>query len=116
MAAIGQGLRANRNGRAAEDVIESILWQRGLRPRRQQVVGISIYGSALRADLLLAPMPQWPAGLVIESKWQDTLGTADEKLAFLALNILEGRYPAPVVIVVHGGGRIGGWRRSGGGE
>ncbi len=97
------GRQANHSGRMAEDVIAGILDARRYHYQRQVAVGTSIYGTTLRADFLADDIPGYPGGLIIESKWQDTGGTADEKLPFLVLNI-EQRYSHPTIIVLEGEG------------
>ena len=41
--------------------------------------------------------------MVIESKWQQSSGSVDEKFPYLVLNIRE-RYPCATIIVLDGGG------------
>jgi hypothetical protein len=55
------------------------------------------------ADFWLPYAPGFAGGLCIESKWQQSSGSVDEKLPYLWHNI-EERYPCPVVVVLHGGG------------
>lgn len=98
-----QGQQAVRSGRAAEATIYCILKERGYTVDRQSFVGNSIKGGEIRADFLIGGIVAFPGGLIIESKWQETPGTADEKLFGLALDI-EKNYPLPTIIVVAGGG------------
>jgi hypothetical protein len=98
-----QGQQAVRSGRAAEALIYCILSQRGYQVDRQAFVGQSIKGGEIRADFLVHGIKQFPDGLIIESKWQETPGTADEKLFGLALDI-QTNYPCPTIVVVAGGG------------
>lgn len=96
--AISQGTRANRTGNAAEEVIAAVLNINGIEYIRQRPVGMSIYGHPLRADYYL-PTEE----LIIESKWQEVAGSADEKLPYLVTNIREC-YPYPTVLVIGGTG------------
>ena len=98
-----QGSRASTNGRAAEDVIAAILRMRGHAPITQHQIGMGIYGSPLRVDFFIPSPPGFPRGLIIESKWQELAGTADEKLPYLIENVRHC-FPCPAVIVLHGGG------------
>ena len=53
-------------------------------------------------------------GLIVESKWQDVSGTADEKFPYLVANIRHC-YPLPTVVVASGNGARPGaiaWLRS----
>lgn len=93
-----QGAQANRTGGVAEGVIASILDSCRVDYIRQHLIGISIYGHPLRADFYL-PKDE----LIIESKWQDVAGSADEKLPYLVMNIRE-RYPLPTLLVLGGKG------------
>lgn len=98
-----QGRQAVKNGAAAEATIFCILKERGFVVERQKVVGRSVYGSELRVDFAVAPCPQFPNGLIVESKWQETAGSADEKLPYLVENI-RTRYPSPCIVILDGDG------------
>jgi len=98
-----QGRRANQNGQAAEDVIASILMQRRYIPQRQYPMGLGIFGTPIAADFYLDDIPSFPAGLVIESKWQEVGGSVDEKFPYLVATIQECFF-CPAIIVLHGGG------------
>src|SRR5580765_387000 len=104
-------MEPNRSGRTAEDVIAGLLSQKGCKFGRQVDVGISIYGSSIRADFLIHNLIEYPQGLVVESKWQDIAGTADEKFPFLVANIQASGYRYPVIVVASGGGCRDGARR-----
>lgn len=91
------------SGKAAENVIAATLDQRGFTYERQFEIGSGIYDSPTRVDFFVHDVPGFGGGLILESKWQDTSGTADEKLPFLVANIKE-RYPCPTIVVLHGGG------------
>jgi hypothetical protein len=73
----------------------------GVKFEQQKRIGVSIYGHEMRADFYLPDLD-----LIIESKWQDTPGSADEKLPYLVANIRE-RYPYPAMLVLGGIG----WKR-----
>jgi len=57
----------------------------------------------LRADFQLGPTVAFQRGLIIECKWQDVGGSADEKLPYLVANIRE-RFPMPAIVIVDGHG------------
>jgi len=94
--------RPERTGRTAEILIEAMLQKLGARMQRQFPLCHSIYGTVLKVDFLIENAVAFPDGLVIESKWQQTSGTADEKFPYLVLNIRE-RFPCPAIIVTGGG-------------
>lgn len=98
-----QGQQAVKTGATAEATIFCILKERGFTVQRQIVIGTSIYDTELRADFYIAPCTNFPAGLIIESKWQESAGSVDEKFAYLVENI-RTRYPAPCIIILDGGG------------
>lgn len=96
-------MRANTAGRVAEDCIASLLRSVGIVFDRQVVLGRTIYDTDLRVDFVLLNLQAFPAGLVLESKWQDVGGSVDEKFPYLVENI-KRQYPLPTIVVVHGGG------------
>ena len=69
--------------------------------------GSNIYESRTEYDFIVYHPQKHPNGLVIEVKWQQVPGTADEKFPFLVLNI-QNKYPFKTVLILDGGGyRIG---------
>lgn len=102
-----QGSQAVRSGKAAEDTIYCILKERGYHVERQQIVGNSIAGGNIVADFVVYGHSEFETGLIIESKWQEVQGSADQKLLYL-LTEIRTRYPCPTVIVVGGGGHRAG--------
>lgn len=98
-----QGARANSSGQFAERMVEEMLKAKGWSFRRQVVVGVSIYGHRLRADIVVDPRPSIPKGLVIECKWQDVPGSVDEKFPYVVENIRADAYKHPVVVIIGGG-------------
>lgn len=98
-----QGQRANMTGRRAEAIIYCIIKELGYRIERQYPVCVGIHGGEIKADFYIHPTNKFPKGVIIESKWQESSGSADEKFCFLELNI-RTRYPSPT-IVVYGGGK-----------
>lgn len=98
-----QGGKANNNGRIAEDMICAMLHRLGYAPKRQYPIGIGVYGTPILADTYIERAPGFPQGLIIESKWQSSQGSADEKYPYLVLNIKEC-YPCPVIILADGDG------------
>lgn len=103
MIAITQGARANHSGRGAEDVIGHILTAKRWLFERQAPIGRGIYNTPLRADFLVRGVPGYDSGLIIESKWQDTGGSVDEKYPYLVANVKEC-FPYPAMVVLHGNG------------
>lgn len=108
------GTIANNSGNRAERTIACMLFERGYIYKRHKPTGKSIYGHGLRVDFFVENIPEFPTGLIIESKWQDTGGSADEKFPYLVENIRK-QYPCPAVVVVAGGGQKSGsieWLRN----
>lgn len=103
MKQLTQGGRANRHGRSAEDVLEAILMQHPYAVERQKHIGMGIFETDIIADFFISGHPQFPSGLIIESKWQAIGGSVDEKWPFLVENIRQ-HYPCPAIIVIGGGG------------
>jgi hypothetical protein len=97
------GTRANRTGQRAEKVIACILAERGYTFQRHAHIGKSIYGHRLYCDFHIHDIPEFPHGLIIESKWQGSGGSADEKYPYLVENIVS-RFPCPAIVVIAGGG------------
>lgn len=74
----------------------------------------SIYGTPIRCDFILYNTEKHPHGLVIESKWQQSKGSVDEKFPYLERNIKE-KYLYNTIVVLDGGGYKPGankWLRS----
>lgn len=97
------GSFANKTGSVAERIIACILSERGYKIKRQFPIGNSIYNHKLKCDFFISNVSGFPKGLIIESKWQDVGGSADEKFPYLVMNIKE-KYPCPVIVVVGGDG------------
>jgi hypothetical protein len=96
------GATAAKAGSTAELCISAVLDSWGIPHQRQTLVGTNIYGAPLVADIFVPDMPG-VGPVYIESKWQRSSGSADEKFPYLVCNIRE-RYPAPVIVVCDGGG------------
>ena len=112
--------QANNTGTVLERFILSRLDERGytLIPRNRFVparilgqpiytrkfhVGKSIYGTAQYCDFIAYHPERWPDNLIIESKWQQSGGSVDEKYPYLVLNI-QIQYQCPTILVLDGGG------------
>lgn len=98
-----QGRQANESGRAAEDTIYCIMKERGYTVKRQHPIGKGIYGHEIKVDFYVTGVAHFPTGLIIESKWQEVSGSADEKYAYMVENI-QACYPCPAIVVYGGGG------------
>lgn len=97
------GVTANLSGNRAEKTIACMLKERGYSFKRQIDLGLNIYGHKSRGDFIVYDIPEYPHGLIIESKWQASSGSVDEKYPYMVANI-KATYPYPTVIVVSGGG------------
>jgi hypothetical protein len=126
-----QGTRANYTGNSLEDVIYNTLTRKGYQfVEKKQFeaarfldqpvftvqfpIAKSVYETDLYCDFILYHPQKHTACLVIESKWQESAGSVDEKFPFLVLNIRE-KYPCATIVVLDGGGYKKGadrWLRS----
>ena len=70
---------------------------------RQFHIGSSIYDTPLYCDFILYHPDRHPGCLIIESKWQQTGGSVDEKFPFFVHNIQQ-KHPHKTVVVLDGGG------------
>jgi hypothetical protein len=66
-------------------------------------VARSIYDTQLFCDFLIFHPDKHAANLIIESKWQQSRGSVDEKFPFLVANIRD-KYPHATIVVLDGGG------------
>ncbi|MBL7058530.1 hypothetical protein ISS03_04280 [Patescibacteria group bacterium] len=115
-----QGTRANFTGNALEQIIYSTLERKdyqfvdkknfeATRYLEQPVFTIqypiarSVYDTQLYCDFILYHPTKHPNCLIIESKWQQSTGSVDEKFPFLVLNIKK-QYPDSTIVVLDGGG------------
>ena len=95
---------ANLSGRTLENVIEDALVRKGLTPGVHCALdALSIFGKRIQVDVKIDPCLVFPTGLIVESKWQDVGGSAEEKLPYLVMNI-RLRYPYPTIIIIDGHG------------
>lgn len=100
------GATANHNGDILEHQIEALLQKKGYRVGDLNGIGYArqyrkftnIYGAPWRLDFFVIHSEKWPDGLAIESKWQSSGGSADEKL-FFAVRSLEA-LPCPGVLII----------------
>ena len=123
-----QGSVANKNGRDLEDIIETVITQKGytqltasekaklqydtrLIPLNffgdkwysaQTIIGESLYGSKMKIDFVLYDKLKFPDGLIIEAKWQSSQGSVDEKYVYTALSLLKQK--GEKILVLDGGG------------
>lgn len=117
------GTQANYTGNVQEQFIQSRLNERGYTfiPRkdfdvalylkqpiysRHYHIGLGIYDTPVQCDFILYHPDKWPDKLAIESKWQQSSGSVDEKFPYLVLNITL-RYGCPTIVLCDGGGYKG---------
>lgn len=99
-----QGSSAARSGRAVELGICGFLHTLGVQADHQRRTDwIGLKDNRITIDVFIHTHPAYPDGLAIESRWQDTPGSVDEKLLFKAMEI-ERRFKCPTIFVVAGGG------------
>lgn len=97
-----RGPRPTNPGKVAEDCLAAVLVSIGINFERQAVIGYTIYHRKHHVDFFVRNLLEFPAGLVIESKWQASDGSIDEKFPYVFENIQHSR--VPTIVVVHGGG------------
>lgn len=96
--------RRNRNGAVLHGQIRATLLGHGMDFREEYYLPVARQdGSRIRADFYVLPIPTFPDGLVIESKWQGSRGSVSNKFIGLVMDIRE-YYPCPALIVEAGGG------------
>jgi hypothetical protein len=91
-------------GTRAERIIQGMLREAHCQFRTQVDAGESIYGTGIRADVLITNLIEFPNGVVLESKWQDITGTVEQKFPYVVWNIRNGCYRYPVIVVLGGDG------------
>lgn len=114
-----EGSRANRSGTRLEMWVRDILEENGYTRKpssdfksgnpfdqpcyaEQCAIGESIYGTVRSADFVLFHPSRWPETLVIQCKWQASLGSVDEKYPYEVARI--NYLTFPTIIVLDGGG------------
>ena len=66
-------------------------------------IGDSLYGTPKNCNYILFHPQKWSNCLIIESIWQQTHGTTDEKFPYYVLNIQQ-KYPSQSIVVIDGEG------------
>lgn len=108
-----QGTQANSNGRHCEDVIMAMLMSKGYASRKDapteykdpffvyQCRGVvnGLYGKPLKVDFYVWHPSKHPRGLIIESKYQETPGSVDEKFPYTVGSLKQSGIPAVLLIV-----------------
>lgn len=114
------GTTANRTGTSLETFIENKLTEKGykyiekkkFRPAiyleqpiysKQFYICKSIYKTNIYCDFIIFHPKKHKECLIIESKWQQSIGTVDEKFPYLTLNV-QTTYPHKTIILLDGGG------------
>ena len=121
-ATTSSGSKANKTGNTLEKFVEQALLGRGYvefwnhkrqlfansqtlggkQFAKQVYIGETIYDTDRKVDFLVVNADRFPAGLIIECKWQQAKGSVDEKYPFLIFNIV--RTGIPTVVLLDGGG------------
>ena len=89
------------NTRLQTDIVRSLLESRGYAVQSEVPLGRGLW-KGIRCDFIVSGIALYPDGLGVECKWQSSVGSADEKLAYTVLNIREC-YPIPTIILCSGG-------------
>lgn len=69
----------------------------------KMTIGKTIYETQMSCDFILYHPTKHKDCLIIESKWQQSGGTVDEKFPYFILNIQQ-RYTNKTIVVIDGGG------------
>ena len=69
----------------------------------QYPIGKGIYDTDIKCDFIIYHPEKHKNCLIIESKWQESGGSVDEKFPYLVANIKE-KYPFATIIVLDGRG------------
>lgn len=94
--------RPERTGRTFERVVCDIVRGAGGVVRCGPYVGPTCFGTPWHVDAVLDNAREYPAGLIVECKWQEADGSSDEKFNHLVANIVGASMSAIVVIGGHG--------------
>lgn len=86
-----------------QEAIAKLVRSHGFFAQIRADIGSNIFGGDLFAGVLIKELPAYPTGLIVECRNQESHGTAEQKLPFFVLNILE-RYPCPAVLILDGDG------------
>lgn len=117
---VSSGATANFTGHNLEQFIENLLIRHSYKkvPKNKFIaatyleqpiytsqfcIGKSIYETDFFCDFILYHPQKHPLCLVIESKWQQSSGSVDEKFPYLVVNIKE-QSPYKTIILLDGGG------------
>ena len=85
---------------AQTEMVRAILEARGFKVRPEVPLGHGLY-HGIRADFVIDNAARYPDGLAIECKWQNSTGSAQDKIAYTVLCI-QRHYPIPAVLVCSG--------------
>ncbi|CAK0745580.1 putative PD-(D/E)XK nuclease domain-containing protein [Gammaproteobacteria bacterium] len=114
-----QGRQANTNGRDFEDLIAQSLRSKGYCKLDEIPLSTdkafyipqfsghfqSIYGLPMRVDFYAWHPTKFPDGLIIECKYQETSGSADEKFPYVIASLKQTGIPAFFFIIGRGAKR-----------
>lgn len=99
---VNGGRRANSSGKSSEHLIGCLLEQKGFRVRyRYQLPCTGIWGNDLVVDVFCQGIPRFHNGLILESKWQDSSGSAYQKIPYAIENI-KRQYPCETILIIDG--------------
>ncbi|MEM7581299.1 MAG: PD-(D/E)XK nuclease superfamily protein [Cyanobacteria bacterium P01_A01_bin.80] len=97
------GNKANKSGRSAEHIIGCLFEEKGYYVKyRYTIPGIKgIWGNKIIVDVFCQGLPGFKNGLIIESKNQNSSGSAYQKIPYEIINIKDC-YPCETILVVGG--------------
>jgi hypothetical protein len=98
----GPGPESTDNHRSLVGRLAAICDAQGVEYGERLIVGETPYKLPFKVDLALRGLPTYPDGLGVVARTQESTGSADQKLIFLAFSIR--RSTLPCVVILDGGG------------
>lgn len=98
----GPSPEATDNHRNLVSRLVAVCAAHGIEYVERVIVGQTPYKRPFKVDLVLRGVPRYPNGIGIVGRYQDTTGSADEKLIYLAFCIRRSQLPC--LVILDGGG------------
>lgn len=97
------GRKAVSSGKSTEHIVGCLLEQRGYKVRYRFIIpGVrGIWDTKIEVDIFCQGIKEYPNGLAIEIKRQDSPGTAFQKIPYEIENIKQ-KYPFKTILIIDG--------------
>lgn len=96
------GRKAVSSGKSTEHIIGCLLEEKQYQVKYQYKLPIKgIWNNKITVDIFCQNIPLFQNGLIIESKWQASNGTAYQKIPYEIINIKE-KYPCETILIIDG--------------